>query len=244
MSHTNIKERLVFVDVGAHRGQTIDEVLRDRWAFDHVYAFEPHPAFFADLKARYADAVEAGRLTLFEAGLADRDGAAPLYGDNAGGGASLMRKKGADGGDGRTVRLLDTADFIAKHARAGDRFYIKLNCEGAETLVVRRLMMLDDELLARVAEIMIDFDVVKTRGGLWRKRAALGAMRARGFDRYRLAEAVMVGPSHGERIANWLLHRPELRRAELRDAFADESIQRQRLHRRVKYAVRDLLAAI
>jgi hypothetical protein len=34
-------QRVVFVDVGVHRGQTLDEVLSPLWAFDHVYGCEP-----------------------------------------------------------------------------------------------------------------------------------------------------------------------------------------------------------
>lgn len=34
----------IFLDVGAHDGQTLAEVLKPEYRFDRVYAFEPMPA--------------------------------------------------------------------------------------------------------------------------------------------------------------------------------------------------------
>ncbi|MEM8988669.1 MAG: FkbM family methyltransferase [Pseudomonadota bacterium] len=231
-------QRQVFLDVGGHRGQTLEEVLTPKWAFDVIFCFEPDPECFAHIESIFAEAIDEERLIVINAGLSDESGDVTLYGDNSGGGASALHKHGADDTIQRTVAFLDVCAFLDRHMEDGDAIYMKLNCEGAETAILNRLAA--ENRLAPFAAIMADFDITKTKGGLMKKIAAIDAVKKRGFSNLDLSEAVMVGKTHQERIRNWLLRYPELRRTDFGTEFAGERVLPQRPSRRVKYALRDL----
>ena len=69
--------RKIFLDVGAHIGQTLQEAIKDDYLFDAIHCFEPMVAPFARLSTRFARQVEKeGKPLVFlhNFGLADFDG--------------------------------------------------------------------------------------------------------------------------------------------------------------------------
>ena len=44
----------IFLDIGAHTGETLNEVLKEKYAFDRVICFEPSNICMPSLK-KYAD---------------------------------------------------------------------------------------------------------------------------------------------------------------------------------------------
>jgi FkbM family methyltransferase len=199
--------RIVFVDVGVHRGQTLDVVLRLPWAFDHVYACEPDPNALAHLRDRFAGDIASGRLTLVPAGLSSTTGKANLYGGNDGGGASLFDgKTNIDATVMRPVDTLRATEFIRQIPR-DDFVLMKLNCEGAECDILGDLI--DSGEIERIGRLVVDFDIRKVRGRRGDARRTMRRLREAGFDRYDLAEDVLVGKTHEERFRNWLSYVPE-----------------------------------
>ena len=67
----------IFLDVGTHEGQTLEEVTKPRWEFDKVVGFEP-----MEPQRRIAeDAFPSVAVMPF--GLSDKTGMGTLYGDNS-----------------------------------------------------------------------------------------------------------------------------------------------------------------
>lgn len=198
---------LVFVDVGAHRGQSAAIALGPDFRFDRVVSVEPDPDMAATLEARFAGAIGAGRYAVAPVALADRCGEGMLYGANAGGGASLIRHKfAAAERPSRPVRLCDWATFLAAHGLERARLVVKINAEGAEVAILAGILAGPH---AGIVRMMVDYDIIKTPFGAWKKWASVRRLRAHGIP-FDLAENVMTkgGPRPG--LENWLRSLPEV----------------------------------
>ena len=227
--------RHILIDVGGHLGQTVDVALDGCWRFDHVHTFEPDPGCAAEIERRFGDAITAGRLTVHRAAVGARDETVMLLGDNSGGGATIVPGMLSDELRRVAAPCIDVKAFIETSAARGDRLYIKLNCEGGEVAIIERLCDLRDKGV--LASVMADFDIVKSRGGFYIKRATVRRARKAGLP-LSLSENVMVGKSHRARLTNWFAHFPELA------AGLPARPARQPLRRKVRYLVRDLRSAV
>ncbi|MFM8276410.1 MAG: hypothetical protein ACKN89_05350, partial [Cyanobium sp.] len=69
--------RKVFLDIGAHTGETLEEVRKPAYSFDRIIAFEPSSACFPALEAI---AVQDRRIELCRFGLGDGPQQLTLYG--------------------------------------------------------------------------------------------------------------------------------------------------------------------
>src|SRR5690606_36029501 len=102
-----MSQRAVFLDIGAHWGETLEEVLSPVWRFDVVYAFEPDPEAVRIIEGKFPADLASGKLVVVPAALSNRDGEADLFGGNEGGGASLYAEKtNIDAAKHETVKLL------------------------------------------------------------------------------------------------------------------------------------------
>jgi FkbM family methyltransferase len=234
-----VKQRNIFLDIGAHWGETLDEVLSPVWAFDLVYAFEPDPEAVAILKSKFASAISSGQLIIVESALSDRDGEAQLFGGNEGGGASLYADKtDIDPAKRRTIRLIQTRRFFADTLSKSDNIIAKLNCEGGEVPILNDL--LDSGELSKLAHAIIDFDIRKVRGHRGDAPALMHRMRTSGFGRFALAEDVMVGIDARARTRNALAACVAARAACADIAALPSPVRRPKLTRRIKYFFRYL----
>lgn len=198
--------RRIFLDIGGHLGQTLDEVLSGCYAFDLVHTFEPMPDFASRLETVYAKHVHDGRLQVHACGLSNRNAVVPLFGDNAGGGATICPgKQPADQvAPSVLVQLVRATEFFDKHLRDTDQVIVKLNCEGAEGDILTDLI--ESGRIHGIDDVMVDFDLFKVKGRRHEPFEIVRRLQAVGFDNYHLAIDVMVGCSHRERIRNWLAH--------------------------------------
>jgi FkbM family methyltransferase len=187
----------IFLDVGAHDGQTLEEVVRHD--FGRIHAFEPMPAQYAALTGLYGD---NGRVTLHNYGLAAATGWVHVYGNNAAMEASIFPGK-ADVDETVTARcqMVEASAFF-RTLPAGAEVVVKLNCEGAEVPILYNLC--DTNEIHRATNIMVDFDVRKIPGMEGEEGRVLARMAEVGFDRYVLCEDVMRGDTHQDRIRAWL----------------------------------------
>lgn len=234
-----MSRRAIFLDIGAHWGETLEEVLSPVWRFDLVYAFEPEPKAIAILKQKFAEPIAEGRLVLVEAALSNRDGEADLFGANEGGGASLIAEKAnIDAATRRPVKLLSASGFFAKHWRENDLILAKLNCEGGEVDILKDLAASGE--IHRIAHLVVDFDIRKVPGRKREARATMGAMRAAGFVRFLLSESVMVGKDARARTRNALASMPEALQVCAEPAALPHPPRRQKWTRRVKTLFRYL----
>jgi FkbM family methyltransferase len=66
----------VFLDIGAHTGETLDEVLKEKYAFDRVVCFEPSETCLSSLN-EYAQ--RDSRVEIQQIGLSNANGEETLY---------------------------------------------------------------------------------------------------------------------------------------------------------------------
>lgn len=142
----------VFLDIGAHEGQTLTVVQDPRWRFDRIVCFEPAPACWTTLEELSTPVVEVCRF-----GLWHKDAILSLH--NAGAvGASVSADK-ESGGATVECEFRDAAVWLRDNLCADDEVYAKINVEGAEAELVAR--MHETGTLSLIDHLLIHFDVRK-----------------------------------------------------------------------------------
>lgn len=197
----------VFIDVGAHNGATIAMALEGGYPFDRLISAEPDPDMVAHLEQRFSDDVATGRYQVAPVGLGKEVGTARLYGDNSGGGASVIATKFApDARASREIQIVDWGAFLDRYSLRGAALYVKINAEGAEIDIVDSLLAHDR---GEVQSLVVDYDIIKTPFGGWKKWRSVRALTRSGLTFQRSED---VFPKHGPRpgIHNWLSAIPEL----------------------------------
>jgi FkbM family methyltransferase len=194
-------EPRVFVDVGAHNGGSIAQVLDGGYAFDRMVSVEPDPEMIAALQTRFAKEIADGRFEVAPVGLSDHIGAAQLIGDNTEGGASMIAAKfGAGPGNVREIKLIDWASFLKDYNLRNARLWVKINAEGAEIAIL-------DSILAEggknIESLVVFFDIVKSPFGAWKKWRVMRDLAHAGIP-YLLAENVLIKHGPRKRLHNWL----------------------------------------
>lgn len=203
------ERRSIFLDIGGHTGETLEEILKPQWTFDRIISFEPHPQFHALLENKFSEHIASGQLEIVKAALSDTNGIAQLYGTNQKGEASLFAdKKGVDASNCISIPTIKASSYVQTELNESDLIVAKFNCEGGEVLIVEDLLQAG--CMDRINYMMIDFDIRKVKGGKPRAQAVIKKMNEAGFDRWMLAEIAMVGESHQDRIRNWLSYMPDL----------------------------------
>ena len=64
----------IFLDVGGHLGETLNEILKKKYYFDKIYCFEPSKKCFQSLR-KFKDS----RLKIFNFGLSNKNQNIKLY---------------------------------------------------------------------------------------------------------------------------------------------------------------------
>ena len=150
----------VFLDVGGHDGQTLEEVMRPVYAFDQIYCFEPMPLQFANLTRRFSEVMKCPKLLLCNYGILDTNGNLPVYGTNSNMGASIYDTKiDIEKGVVTECRFVRASDFFRENVKDGDFVLMKLNCEGSECRIINDLI--ESKEIWKVTGVMVDFDVRK-----------------------------------------------------------------------------------
>lgn len=195
---------MIFLDVGANEGQTLEELTEldgdrnPRYPFTAIHSFEPMPDQFSELRARFG---HLPHVHLHPFGLHDHTAVENLYGTNELTEASIWAGKN-DVDPAYVTRCLffSASEFLA--TLPDDVIVVKLNCEGAEIPIVADLAWSGQ--INRIAALMIDWDIRKVPEERDREHRIKELMAARGFDRWAPAEDVMSGDTHGHRINHWL----------------------------------------
>lgn len=184
----------VFVDVGAHVGETLSVVLDPRWGFDRIHCFEPAPDCWPVLRELADDRVE-----ILPFGLWTGDERRMLH-DPGKVGASLF--SGKEVSDSVVeVELRDAAAWFAEHLDPADEIVVKINCEGAECDLLDHLLAAGQ--LAGVDELVVHFDVRKIPSLRHREAETRSRLDAAGV-RYRPADDIFFGGNIPDKTANWL----------------------------------------
>lgn len=186
----------VFLDVGAHIGETLAAAMAPEFAFDRIYCFEPAPMCWTALKS-----VADERVIVERFGLWNQTCVKPLFRPGTMG-AGMWEKDGSRPGWAERCNFVRASDWTREHVSAGDTVFLKLNCEGAECDILDDL--LDAGEFEKVAFSMIDFDVRKISALKHRQAEVLERLAAYPFPRVATSKQVMKGATHAERIRHWL----------------------------------------
>lgn len=143
----------IFLDVGAHQGETLKIALEDKYNFDKLYCFEPVPKC-CDLLRTFTDP----RVSICEYGLWNENITRTLYGPGRKG-ASLFKDKFRGEVPSEDIRLVRAREWFDKYLTTEDLVYLKLNCEGAECVILDDLIKSGE--YKKIAVLMVDFDVRK-----------------------------------------------------------------------------------
>jgi FkbM family methyltransferase len=184
----------IFLDVGCHLGETLDEVIKDYHTFDKIVAFEPSTTCFRVIEQKYKNVI------LCNFGLSNRTGQCILY-DTGGMGASIFPDKNdLESNFNEPINIVNASGWISKNTSVDDTIYLKLNCEGSECDIIEDLIRTG--VYDRISHIMIDFDVRKIPSQSHRQNQILNLLS--GKKNYHVCENVMIGATHQDKIRNWL----------------------------------------
>lgn len=187
----------VFLDIGAHKGQTLIEVLNHRYAFDKIFAFEPMPKYYQMLLRNFSDE----RLEVFNFGLLDTSTNANLYGVNRRGDASIYANKTS--GDARSViecQFVEAAAFFKERLVADDINLVKINCEGSEIRIFDNLINSGE--IWKISAATVAWDADKIPGMESAAETVRERLRSIGFHNHE--HPPIRGRSHQMRIRRWL----------------------------------------
>lgn len=225
----------IFLDIGAHAGETLVEVRKSRYSFDRIVCFEPSPRCFPNLEKL---AGEDSRIEICRFGLSDGQHSPVLYGSGEDSATTLQPESSGCSSAGSTtahydiVLLEDASDWVQKHLDADDLIVVKLNCEGGEVAILRSWIR--SGLIAMFYSVMITFDIRNFPALRHQESELRSQLRRLELSNCCFADDVMRGPSHGERLAHWLglfgLDQPSL--ASLADYRAAYAIPLARFSRR------------
>lgn len=186
----------IFLDVGAHTGQTLAAAIDASFRFDRIFCFEPVRSCWGKLK-NVADA----RVRVERFGLWNQTCEKPVYQPGSKGG-SLWRKDNATSDETELCRFRRASDWFKDNVNDGDTVFLKLNCEGAECDILDDL--LDSGEFRKVSFVMIHFDVRKISSEKHREAGLRNRLSGIEFPRVAFSEQVMAGPTHETQIKNWL----------------------------------------
>ncbi len=191
--------RIVFLDVGGHFGQTLEEVLKPFYRFDTVYCFEPFPPHAAVIRENF----RSPKLHLLEYGLSNITGQLDLHSDGEDDmGASVKKREGEQKPTVTSCNFVRASEFFRDHISADDLVVMKLNCEGSECDIMNDLI--DSGEIDKIDNVMIDFDVRKFHHLVDEEPKLMRRMAEIRFKNFSLCQRVMKGRTHQKRIAHWL----------------------------------------
>lgn len=194
----------IFLDVGGHVGQTLNEIVSGKYDFDEIYCFEPMPREYEELVKRFGNDILKDKLKLVNYGLLDKTEERNIYGTNNDMGASIYQEKyDLDNKYMSTLcSFVEASEFFKNNISHDDLVTVKLNCEGSEILILDNL--LKSKEIFKIDNVMIDFDIRKVIGRQHESEILLQQFKENNFTNYCLEYEVMVGNSHENRIANWI----------------------------------------
>ena len=163
--------RRVFLDIGAHTGETLRAVMDPRYRFDRIYCFEPVAACVQRMRR-----MRRRNVTLCPFGLWNETIRMPVYSAKTVG-ASVFRDK-VDLPDRRPVQcnFVRASDWFRRNLRDGDEVYAKLNCEGSEATILQDL--LDSGELSKVSRMLVHFDIRLIPSERHREQSLISAIAA------------------------------------------------------------------
>ena len=139
----------IFIDVGSHFGETLNEVRKDKYGFDKIYSIEPSKKCIKNLQA-----IKDHRLNFFNFGLSNSNKEVRLYNSGLAKASIYTNKKN---NNYEIIKLVKASEWFKKHIRHNNIVVVKLNCEGSECDIVEDIILSNE--IYKIYNILITFDV-------------------------------------------------------------------------------------
>ena len=193
-------EGAIFLDVGAHNGQTLHEITRPKYEFRTIFSFEPMVREFQHILRAYRS---FDNVQVFDYGLGDHTGITNLYGPNEHCESSIYPQK-SDVAEYHVYpcTIVEASNWFERNTTEDDTIIMKINAEGSEIPIMNNLI--DSGFVHRIDNVMLDFDIRKVPGMEHCEQDLLARFQDCGFTKYSLCDDVMKGATHQSRIGNWL----------------------------------------
>jgi FkbM family methyltransferase len=186
----------VFLDVGAHLGQTARAVLDHRYRFDRVVSFEPASGCWPHLGR-----VRDPRFAFCRFGLWRRTTDLPIF-DPGTLGASIFKRAKHREGRRQVARFVRASEWFERNVSQDDLVAVKLNCEGAECDILEDLI--DSSEIRKIGFLLVHFDVRKIPGLRHREREVRARLDQIEGLRYVVAQELRAGPTVRASVQTWL----------------------------------------
>jgi len=143
---------IIFLDVGAHNGESIEIASSRKYRFDRLLAIEPSSYCHKKLK-KYSDS----RIEIFNFGLGGKDELRELYGTGSIG-ASVYVEKSQRVEQTELIKIKRFDNFFNTHVSDIDQVFMKINIEGMEDEL---LLLLKYTNYKTIRALLISFDLEK-----------------------------------------------------------------------------------
>jgi FkbM family methyltransferase len=201
--------KTIFLDVGSHIGQTLEEVEKDYYNFDEIHSFEPTSENYNTLCYNF----NKKNIHIHNFGLYSKNTECYIY--SAGPGILAPAAQGGDMGasifEDKTdlyyrdhkekIQLKDVSEWIKNNLDLNDMIFMKLNCEGCECEIIDNLVV--NNIYDNINHIMIDFDVRKIPSQKHRENEIRKLLTGKKNVDY--CDDVMIGDTHHDRIKAWIM---------------------------------------
>lgn len=144
----------IFIDVGAHFGESIFKALNPRLGFDLILAFEP-----SEIAASRLDRIKDPRVRINRFGLGNGDSITTLYGGGSLGASIFMDKTSSSSTNLELIKIKSAEKELQAFLTPENEIFMKMNCEGGELDILENLAK--SELLREVDHLYVDWDARK-----------------------------------------------------------------------------------
>ena len=224
----------IFLDVGAHLGETAQVALEKQYAFDRICCFEPSTKCRSQLEAL---AQADPRVELYPFGLGAADCRKWLRKSGEVGATVMGNDSLPETPDSEFVAFRDVAAWMDQNLEAEDFCVMKVNCEGSEVEILERL--LEAKKLNYFYSVVISWDIREQQEGTALEAALRRKIRESGALNCCSSDDVLLGETHAARLRYWMklfgIHRSDCDQDQLRKEYKNVFIKYSRktgaLHR-------------
>ena len=199
----------IFLDIGSHIGQTLQEVTKEKYAFDKIYCFEPSLLCIESLEKI---ASNDSRITICKFGLSNKNQDAELFLPGSQGGTIFEGGIGDLGEESNSmleddnmvekIKLRDAHEWFMENINPSDYIVVKTNCEGSEVDILDSLI--DGGFMGNIYTFLVTFDIRENPKYQFRELEVRKKLKKQSEKNFCFSDDVMIGFSHEQRIENWL----------------------------------------
>lgn len=169
----------IFLDVGAHQGQTIEMMLRPRFKIDIIFGFDPSPLCHTILKNKFSD---NHKVHIVKKGLWSKTCDMNLHNEGSQGGTVHEDYQTTCNPELRVTKceFVRASDWFIDNVFQDDEVFLKLNCEGSECEILMDLIASGE--FKKIKAVFIDFDVRKSPTAKPQEAELRAVMEKEGID--------------------------------------------------------------